>query len=285
MSKKIILMAETGSDITPGLAAEYGIKMVPMHVAFDTDTVDDGSFPVEKIVEFYRSSGRLPKTSGSTPDDFERAFDEVHEAYPEAQILYLAYSAITTCSYQSAVIASENRDYVTAIDTRQVSVGQANVVVEMAKILRANPNMTLEEAVAAARGLIERAHMCFLPDNLEFLRAGGRVSNVAFLGSRILNLHPCIEILEGKLVATKKYRGNMVKVAAKLIEEYAEHYNLDRRCLWVVYTTGLKEEVRQSVAAAAGSCGFAEIVWVQANGVITTHGGPAAIGMAGFAKA
>ena len=126
--------------------------------------------------------------------------------------------------------------------------------------------------------------MCFLPDNLEFLRAGGRVSNVAFLGSRILNLHPCIEILEGKLVATKKYRGNMTKVAARLIHDYAEHYNLKRDCLWLVYTTGLKDDVRQSVEAAAKECGFEKLQWIQANGVITTHGGPAAFGMAGFAK-
>lgn len=284
MSKQIVLVAETGSDITPELAAKYDIKMVPMHVAFDTDTLDDGSFPVEKIVDFYRSTGKLPKTSGSTPGDFEKVFDEIHAKYPEAQILYLAYSAITTCSYQSAVIASENRDYVTAIDTRQVSVGQANVVVEMAKKLRENPEMTIEEAVAAAKELISRAHMCFLPDNLEFLRAGGRVSNVAFLGSRILNLHPCIEILEGKLVATKKYRGNMTKVAAKLIQDYAQQYELERDNLWLVYTTGLKDEVRQSVETAAKECGFKELQWIQANGVITTHGGPAAFGMAGFAK-
>ena len=33
---KIILVAETGSDITPELAERYGIEMVPMHVSFDT---------------------------------------------------------------------------------------------------------------------------------------------------------------------------------------------------------------------------------------------------------
>lgn len=32
----IILVAETGSDITPELAAKYHIRLVPMHVSFDT---------------------------------------------------------------------------------------------------------------------------------------------------------------------------------------------------------------------------------------------------------
>ena len=281
--KKIIIVAETGSDVTVELAEKYGIELVPMHVSFDSETLPDGTFPVEKIVDYYTTTGKLPKTSGSTPGDFEVKFDEIHAKYPEAKILYLAYSAITTCSYQSAVIASEHRDYVTAIDTKQVSVGQANIVCKMAEIVNANPDMEIEEAAAIANELIERANMCFTPDNLEFLRAGGRVSNVAFLGASILGLHPCIELLDGKLMATKKFRGKMKKVAPQLVKEYAENYKLDRNeTLWVIYTVGLAEEVKEVIREAIAECGFAKTEWVQAHGVITTHGGPAAFGIAGF---
>lgn len=282
--KSIVIVAETGSDITKELAEQYQIRIVPMHVAFGTETRDDGAFPSQEIVDFYRTTGKLPTTSGSTPEDFVRVFDEIHAGYPEAHILYLAYSAITTCSYQSAVIAAEGRDYVTAIDTKQVSVGQANVVVAVAKALQENPDMTLKQAVELAMDCIGRAKMCFLPDDLEFLRAGGRVSNAALLGSRILSLHPCIEILDGKLMATKKYRGKMVKVAAQLVEEYSEKYDLERDCLWLVYTVGLEEDVRRSVEEAAAKCGYRETRWILAHGVITTHGGPAAFGLAGFCR-
>ena len=283
--KKIILMAETGSDVNAELAKEYGVEIVPMHVSFDTETLDDGAFPVDKIVDYYQTTGKLPKTSGSTPEDFEKKLDEVHAKYPDAQILYLAYSAITTCSMQSCVIAAEERDYVTIIDTKQVSAGQCNVVVKMAEILNANPDMTMEEAVAAAEDLISRANMCFMPDNLEFLRAGGRVSNVAFLGAKLLNLHPVIEILDGQLMATKKYRGKMNKVAAQLVADYAEKYDLDQEeCLWFVYVTGFSGTVREIVENAAKEAGFKKTRWIQAGGVITTHGGPAAFGLAGFSK-
>ncbi len=283
--KKIVLVAESGSDITKELAAKYEIEMVPMHVSFDSETIDDATFPAEKIVEFYKTTGKLPKTSGSTPGDFEVKFDEIHEKYPEAQILYLAYSAITTCSYQSAIIAAEDRDYVTALDTKQVSVGQGNIVCKMAEILNANPDMEIGEAVEVANDLIERAKMCFTPDNLEFLRAGGRVSNVAYLGASILGLHPCIELLDGKLTATKKYRGKMKKVAVQLIKDYAEQYKLDRNeKLWIIYTVGLADEVKEIIKNTAAECGFENLEWVQAHGVITTHGGPAAFGIAGFSE-
>ena len=281
---KIVLVAETGSDITPELAQEYGIHLVPMHVTFDDETFDDGSFPVEKIVEYYRTEKKLPKTSGSNPEDFAPLFDRIHAEDPEAQILYLAYSAVTTVSFQSAMIAAEDRDYVTAIDTKQVSAGQALVVLEMARYLKENPDMTIEEAVEVAEDLIARANMVFLPDNLEFLRAGGRVSNVVALVGGLLGIHPCIEILDGKLMATKKYRGKMVKVVTQLVKDYAEMYKLDRKEIIFVNTIGMSDEVKSAVTQAAVQCGFENIRWIQCNCVITTHAGPAAFGLAGFTK-
>jgi len=282
--KKIILVAESGSDITPELAAKYNIFVPPMHVNFGEETFDDGTFSTQKIVDYYRDGGKLPKTSGCTPGDFMKVFDEIHEKYPEAQILYLAYSAVTTCSYQSAVIASEDRDYVTILDTKHVSAGQCAVVIAMAEELEKDPEMTMDEAVAKANVYIEKAKMCFMPDNLEFLRAGGRVSNVAFLGAQLLNLHPCIEILDGKLTATKKYRGKMAKVVAQLVKEYADKYDMDRKLIWFVHTIGISDEVKESAVSAAKDAGYEEIRWIECNGVITTHAGPKAFGFAGFSK-
>ncbi|MBE6007911.1 MAG: DegV family EDD domain-containing protein [Lachnospiraceae bacterium] len=282
--KRIVIVAETGSDVSPQLAAQYDIEIVPMHVTFDGEALDDGQFPVEKIREFYKSTGKLPTTSGSTPDDFNKVFDSIHERYPEAHILYLAYSAITTCSMQSGVIASEDRDYVTIIDTKQVSAGQCAVVVGVAEALQNDPDISLDELIKVAQDLIERANMCFLPDNLEFLCAGGRVSNAAYLGSRILSIHPCIEILEGKLMATVKFRGKTAKCAKKLITEFSDKYNLDRSLIWIVYTVGTTDEVKEAIEETIKECGYERVRWIEAGGVITTHGGPGAFGLAGFSK-
>ena len=281
---KIVLVAETGADISQELSKEYGIYVVPMHVTFDDETFDDGSFPVEKIVDFYANGKKLPKTSGSNPEDFEVIFDRIRAEHPDAQILYLAYSAITTVSYQSGVIAAEGRDYVTAVDTTHVSIGQGLIVVEMAKRLKENPDMTMEEAVAVANDIIEKTRMCFLPGNLEFLRAGGRVSNVVALVGGLLGIHPCIEVLEGKLMATKKFRGKMEKVVAQLVKEYTAQNKLKKDELWFAYSVGLSENVKRAAEKAAEECGFHNTRWLQTGGVITTHAGPGAFGIAGFSE-
>ena len=86
------------------------------------------------------------------------------------------------------------------------------------------------------------------------------------------------------MVATKKYRGKMKKVSKQLIEQYSESYDLDKKVLWIIYTIGFSDEVRTCVEEAAKELNYEQIYWIQANGVITTHGGPAAFGMAGFSK-
>ena len=105
----IILLAETGSDVTPELAAQYNIRLVPMHVSLGDVTLDDGTFPAEDIHAYYERTGKTPTTSGSTPYDFEAVLEEIFTDDPNAQVLYLAYSAVTTCSFHSCELAVEDK--------------------------------------------------------------------------------------------------------------------------------------------------------------------------------
>ena len=115
-------------------------------------------------------TGKVPKASAGTPEDFIRVFDEIHSLYPDKLILHLAYSAVTTCSYQSALPAGEGRDYVKSFDTRHVSVGQAAVVLRVAEALKANPHWTFEEALPYCEEVSRNTHMCFIPNDLDYLR-------------------------------------------------------------------------------------------------------------------
>lgn len=279
---KIILLAETGSDITREVAERYGIYIVPMHVSFGEETRDDASFPAEEICGYYERTGNLPKTSGSVPEDFEKIFDRIHEEHPEGHILYLAYSSVTTCSYQSAQIAAEGRDYITSIDTKHVSVGQYAVVTEMAKLLLEHPEWTVDEAAQKAKEVSERVRMCFVPDKLEFLRAGGRVSNAAALCGTLLKLHPQIEILDGYLKATKKRRGSMEKIAPQVVADYVKEQGLALDELWLICSPRMPAKVREKAEEAAKKCGAKKVTWVQTGCVITTHGGPGAFGVVGI---
>ena len=281
---KFVVVAESGADVDPKLVERYKIKIVPMHVSFGDETLNDLDFPAQKVYDYYNETGTVPKTSGCNPEDFFKAFDEIHSEQPEAHIVHLAYSAITTCSYQSAILASEGRDYVTSIDTKQVSIAQGIIVVKTAQYIEKNPDCTLDEVVAEANRLIDVTKMGFLPSDLAFLKAGGRVSNAAYLGAKILNLHPLIEIIDGKLISTRKYRGAMRQVVPKLLKDLGESYNFDKDFILLGCTEGTEDIVKESAQLAAEKLGYKEIMWMYAGCVISTHGGPAAFGIIGLSK-
>ena len=284
MSNPIILIAETGSDMPKDLANELGVILVPMHVSMGDETFDDGTFPAEDVCAYYDRSGKLPTTSGSTPYDFEVVYEEIFSKNPDARILHLAYSAVTTCSYHSSELALEGKSYasqVRLVDTKHVSAGQCEVVRAMALWLRQNPEATLDEAEAKALDVLAHTQMCFVPNNLNYLRAGGRCSNAVALVGNLLHLHPCIEILDGKLIACKKYRGAMTKIAPNLLREFAAKHDLKKDRIVFINTPYMDEGIRTVLNAEASAMGFQQIEWIRTGCVITTHGGPGAFGIVG----
>ena len=284
MSNKIILTAETGSDIPKALADELGIILIPMHVSMGSETLDDGTFPPEDVCAYYKSNGKIPTTSGSTPYDFEALYDQIFEEDPNAQVLHLAYSAVTTCSYHSGELAIEGKPYeknVRLVDTKHVSVGQGAVVLAVHEWLKQHPEATLEEAAAAAESIAQQTQMCFIPDNLDYLRAGGRCSNAVALVGNLLQLHPCIDIIDGRLIAGKKYRGKLAKVAPTLLREFAEKHQIKKDHVYFINTPYMDEAVRTALDAEAKAMGIQKVTWLRTGCVITCHGGPGAFGIVG----
>lgn len=277
-----ILMVETGADIPSDLVERNNIVTVPMHISFGDETRDDGTFPPEEIFSYYERTGTLPQTSGCTTADFEKAFDLIHAKYPDKHILHLAYSAATTCSYQSAMIAAEGRNYVTSIDTKQVSAGQANIVLSIASYLDCSPTTPLNEVTTLVENLIRRCHMSFFPGDLVYLKAGGRVSNAAYMGARILGLLPLIELQDGKLISTKRYRGKIERMAEQLLQDCVKTQKLQRDGICFVYSAGFSPKLREHITTTAQWMGFNDILWIQTGCVVSTHCGPGAFGVVGY---
>lgn len=281
MSRKVIV-AESGCDMPKNLVNEYDIKIVPMHVAMDGKNLNDGEFPVTEVFSYYNSTKKLPTTSATSPDEYKTMFESIHENDPDAQIIHLCYSAVTTATYQNSLIGSEDMDYVTHIDTKGVTGGQSAVILKMAEFLRKNPDASIEHIKKEADFWISRSRCAFFPGDLDYLRAGGRVSNAAYIGATILGLKPLIEILDGKLVGTKKYRGSRDKVCKKFLVEYLKENALEKESIYFLFSRGLDPQLMKELENIAAEMGYPSVLWVETGCTISTHAGPGAFGVGGF---
>ena len=189
---KYVIVVESGSDVTPELCERYGIVRVPMHVTIGDETVEDGSIDPLEIYSRCNEFGVMPKTSGCSPADFAHVYDRIHAERPDATILHLAYSEVTTCSHQSSKIAAKGRDYVFSMDTRFVSVGQSLVAVETAKYIEAHPDATVDEIFAFTNSVMDRVLLGFVPRTLPSLRRVVACPTSRFLAPICSRLSPAL---------------------------------------------------------------------------------------------
>lgn len=80
--------------------------------------------------------------------------------------------------------------------------------------------------------------MCFLPKDLSFLRAGGRVSNAAALIGSVLSIHPVIELKDGYLAAGNRLRGKMQRILPEFIKEFVDIKRMDKEIIWLPDLSG-----------------------------------------------
>lgn len=189
---KYVIVVESGSDVTPELCERYGIVRVPMHVTIGDETVEDGSIDPLEIYSRCNEFGVMPKTSGCSPADFAHVYDRIHAEQPDATILHLAYSEVTTCSHQSSKIAAKGRDYVFSMDTRFVSVGQSLVAVETAKYIEAHPDATVDEIFAFTNSVMDRVLLGFVLRTLPSLRRVVACPTSRFLAPICSRLSPAL---------------------------------------------------------------------------------------------
>ncbi|GAB6160723.1 DegV family protein [Howardella ureilytica] len=290
--KKIIITTESGSDVPQHLAEKYDIKIIPMHVVMDGKSYDDGVTDPDVVFEYFERTGKVPTTSCVNTHEYTDFFNKLQEENPDSFIYHFSYASRSSATYEACHIALEQGHFknIYLIDTKSVSGGCTAYIIEAIKHID-NYSGSLdsdEDYIKLGHELdkiTDKIECNFIPATLEYLKAGGRVSNAKALIAGILKLHPLIEIDEnGVLIASKKYRGNMAKVCEKFLPDFFEKFDLNKDIIYLMYGKGLDKSVLDRMKELATEYGFKNIEYVMTGCVISCHGGKGAIGLAGVKK-
>jgi DegV family protein with EDD domain len=280
--RRIILTTESGADLPIELANEHNVQVVPMHVVMDGKDYLDGSLPVEDIYDYYDRTKKIPSTTSTNSHEYLEFFTKIRTDFPDCVIIHIGYTSKASSSFQNAIIATEELDDIFLIDALNVTGGLTAIVMYAATVLKNDPAIDPARLIEKIEKIVPKSRLAFVPGSLEFLRAGGRVSNLAYLGGALLKIKPRIELIDGNLVSTKKYRGNMDGISEKLMRDYLNQYNIDREQLYLLYSIGLDERIKRRMEEIAKETGFKNVKWIQAGAMISTHAGPGGIGIAGL---
>ena len=191
------VVTDSCSDITPQLAQELGITVVPLYVQFGYETYrDNADLSTEEFYRKLETSKVHPTTATATPADFAQVFTKLAEETKEVLTITLSqkFSSTYTAALQGK--ATVNKDCrIEVIDSQAGASAQMLLVIFAAKMARSGAN--LEQIAEWVRRAIPRVHIRVGFDTLEYLRRGGRIGKVqAFLGG-ILKVNPIVGIKDG----------------------------------------------------------------------------------------
>src|SRR3954454_13629424 len=201
--KRLILSTESGADLPEELAVKHNVQVVPMHVIMDGQDYLDGTLPITDIYDYYERTKKIPSTTSTNSHEYLEFFTKIKNDFPDCTIIHIGYTSKASSSFQNAVIATEQLNDIFLIDALNVTGGLTAIVMYAVNLLDNQPTIDPVHLVEKIESIVPKSRLAFVPGSLDFLRAGGRVSNLAYLGGALLKIKPRIELMDGKLLSTK----------------------------------------------------------------------------------
>ena len=143
----------------------------------------------------------------------------------------------------------------------------------------ANENLLPKEIYEKCLERVDSLQVSFVLDRLDYLYKGGRCSALSLLGANIFHIRPQIIVKDGKMIAGKKFRGNLASVVDKYVEDVLSTFNTpDLSNVFITYTTAESETVNK-IRQKLIERGFVNIYETTAGATITSHCGENCLGI------
>ena len=275
---KVKIVSDSTCDLSPELIQKYDVAILPLYVLIGDQMRKDGvEVTPEDIYSYVDETGKLPSTSAPNFGDFEDEFKKwVDQGY---EVVHFNISSDFSSSYQNACTAAEHLNGVYVVDTRNLSTGSGLVVLRGAELAR--EGRSAAEIKAECDAMVDKVEASFVVDSIDYLHKGGRCSSVAALGANLLKLKPLIEVIDGKMSAGKKYRGNIDKVILNYVtDKPSGRDDIDKHRIFITHTKCNEltiQQVRKKINDL--SPGFEEILDTTAGCTVTSHCGPGTLGV------
>lgn len=216
MSKKVKIVADSTCDLNSDLLERYGIETIALPVNLGDKACLDGiDVHTPDLFAYYNETGKLPTTSAPTPAYYEDFYQKwTGEGF---EVVHLSISGEMTVTPNIARMAAENFPDVYPVDSRNVSSGMGMLAVYAAELR--DQGLSAAEIADKVREQSKKVRTAFVISTLLYMYKGGRCTGVQMLGANLLNLKPCIEVQDGKMGVTKKYRGNLESVVCQMITD------------------------------------------------------------------
>ncbi|MDP4088756.1 MAG: DegV family protein [Bacillota bacterium] len=274
------ILTDSTSYINKRLREELDIRVISMNVKFDDESFKETDIDNESFYRKMEQKG-IPMSSqpdiGEFKEEMTRAVEQGHS------LLCIFVSSDMSGTYSTAfmirdMVLEEYRDaQIEIMDSRVncMQLGFAAIVAARA----AKEGKSLQEVKAAAEENIKRSRFLFIPDNLQYLKKGGRIGGAGALLGGLLKIVPILTVDGGKTSITAKVRTKK-NAAAAMVERVAREIKDYGTGEIAIHHIKCLDEARQLVDSVKKALNMnMDIPICDIGPVIGLHVGPGAIGI------
>lgn len=273
--KKIAISLDSACDLSKELIEKYDFKIIPFGVNLGDKFFYDGEITPEEIFEYADNNKTLPKTNAVNEEAFKEHFAKILNDYDA--IIHFDISSEMSSAYQNAVNASKNFKNVYVVDSRTLSTAISLEAIYAKKLTETMDDPA--KIVELVKKRIPAVQTSFIIERLDYLYKGGRCSGLALLGANLLKIRPEIEVLNGNMKNTEKFRGKMADCVTKYCRATLEKYNHpDKSVIFITHSVADKELV-DAAKAVVSEYGFENVYETTAGCTVSSHCGKNTLGI------
>lgn len=204
----IKIISDSTASITQDMIDKYDITVVPLKLNIGDELYVERT--PDTYHEFYSkmlASREFPKTTQPSVQEFADAYEKVVKAGDEAIVFCIGSILSGTVNGATTALSQVEgaSERITVVDSR--SCGQQGLLILQEAIKDIESGLTREQVVENIYKNIPKAEIIFCPDNLEYLRRGGRLNRVRAVVGEILKIKPILSFRDNTLVVARKVLG------------------------------------------------------------------------------
>ncbi len=197
MTVKIV--TDSVSDISPAIAAELGINVVPLQVIFGSRSYRDGvDLTTDEFYANLDGLSSLPTTSTPPPQAFSECYDRLADETDGILVITIGSKLSATGQAALQAITSMGKKCrVEVVVSEMAMMAEGLLVIAAARAAR--NGASLDELVQITRQNMMRAGIRLAFDTLKYLERGGRIGKAQALIGSMLGINPILGIKDGEV--------------------------------------------------------------------------------------
>lgn len=265
------VLVDSGSSIKMSEQEKLNVEIIPLRYLMGDKEYRDGLD--ESIDEFYQQligDKLFPKTSLPCLETLEAKVKSYVEQGDE--VIIITISSKISGTYNAICQLFDSISSVHVVDSLS-AVGGLRLIVEE---INRNRELPVEEILAKVNAIIPKIRVIAIPETLDYLMKGGRLSKTAWLFGSILNLKPLITFGDGCVkVATKKVG---LRMAMRECADTLKRWNCDTNYPIIASYTYNSDNLTKLIDITADEYKAVMSDYDNLCPVIACHWGPNAFG-------